>query len=42
VVATILLSSAAHSLTAPFAMRRLSDDGGAMVEGAPAGAGTAG
>ncbi len=42
VVTTILVSTAVHSLTAPFAMRRLSDDGGAMVEGAPAGAGTAG
>jgi NhaP-type Na+/H+ or K+/H+ antiporter len=38
VVATILLSAAAHSLTAPFAMRRLSQDGAAMVETEPAGA----
>ena len=42
VVATILVSSAVHSLTAPFAMRRLSEGGEAMVEGTPAGAETAG
>lgn len=42
VVATILLSSVVHSLTAPFAMRRLSPGGEAVVERAPAAAGTAG
>ena len=40
--AAILLSSVVHSLTAPFAMRRLSEDGEAMVKGMPAAAGTAG
>jgi NhaP-type Na+/H+ or K+/H+ antiporter len=42
VAAAILLSSVVHSLTAPFAMRRLSEDGEAMVKGMPAAAGTAG
>ena len=42
VTAAILLSSVVHSLTAPFAMRRLSEDGEAMVKGMPAAAGTAG
>jgi sodium/hydrogen antiporter len=42
VVTTILLSSVVHSLTAPFAMRRLSPSGEAVVERAPAPAGTAG
>ena len=42
VVATILLSSVVHSLTAPFTMRRLSPGGEAVVESAPAAAGTAG
>ena len=42
VVATILLSSAIHSLTAPFAMRRLSKAGRRMVEDAPAPSGSSG
>ena len=42
VVAAILASAAAHSLTAPFAMRRLSRAGAAMVTATPAGAGTTG
>ena len=42
VIAAVLLSSAVHSLTAPFAMRRLSEDGKTMVKGMPAAAETAG
>jgi NhaP-type Na+/H+ or K+/H+ antiporter len=42
VVAAILLSSTVHSLTAPFAMRSLSNDGEPMIKGMPAGIGTAG
>jgi sodium/hydrogen antiporter len=42
VVTTILVSSAVHSLTAPFAMRRLSKAGAAMVTATPASAETTG
>lgn len=42
VVATILLSSTMHGLTAPFVMRRLSKSGEAMVGGAVAGVKSAG
>jgi NhaP-type Na+/H+ or K+/H+ antiporter len=42
VVTTILLSSGIHSLTAPFAMRRLSKAGGRMVDSAPSPSGSSG